>query len=91
MAHFDFLLGGRNDPIGIRKLVLTVGIPDLLRSIAKRRSARRQPVGSPGIETMRDVGIGSRYQDYAASAMLNAAPASRLHGIADAERWRLPR
>jgi hypothetical protein len=40
---------------------------------------------------MRDLGLRREYQDYASSADVPPAAAGRLHRIADAARWGLPR
>jgi hypothetical protein len=57
----------------------------------RKRQADRHRAGSLDAIAMRDIGACREYQDYACSADAPASAAMRLHRIADATRYGLPR
>jgi hypothetical protein len=57
----------------------------------REQDKNRYPAGSLDAATTRDIGAGREYQDYSSSAGAPASAARRIHGVADAIRWRLPR
>jgi hypothetical protein len=57
----------------------------------RRQEKNRYPAGPLDAATTRDIGARREYLDYSSSAGAPAAPARRVHRIADAVRWRLPR